>query len=435
MNPTAAPLSALHALDGVDVSSADQVTCQRLLTHLRQIRGYADSYEARVLRRVRELAQAGESFGPDDTSTRCSGVSSKDAKSRTARAETLEHADGFDTALAAGAVTAEHVDQLGRAAAGLSEELRGELFDRSADLLAHATSHDPARFGRHVRDLARNLERDAGVTRDRQQRDATYLSWKVAADGMYDVHARLHPLLGNRLVRVLDAEVAARVAAGEAAGEREFADRAVNRSRLAAEALVDLVAGGRPIDRPLVADISVLIDADTLGSGACHDDSVCETSHGAPLPISSVRALLCLGVITPVMLDTTGTVVNVGRSRRFPNREQRRALRAMYRTCAIDACEVVFDRCEIHHVVEWEHHGPTDLGNLIPTCSRHHHLIHAQRWRLHLAPDRTLTVTDRHRQVVSVSVPDMPHASRRPRRPPQPASAGAPSPQRTRLAS
>ena len=436
MPVTAAPLAALQALDGVDVSVADQLTCQAWLADARRVRGFLDSFDAKVLRRTRELAEVGESFGPDDTSTRCSGVSSKDAKDRTERSKTLEHAEGFDEALAAGDVTAGHVDELGKAAAGLSDELRGELFDHAADLLEHATSHDPARFGRHVRDLARNLERDAGISRERQQKAATFLSWKVSADGMYDVHARLHPLLGNRLVRALDAEVAARVAAGEAAGEPEFVERSVNRGRLAAETLVDLVSGRRAIDRPLVSDISVLVDAETLATGASHENTVAEDSHGAPLPIVSIRALLCMGVITPVMLDTSGTVLNLGRRQRLPNREQRRALRAIYRTCAAHGREVSFDRCEVHRIIEWHRHGPTDLANLIPICSRHHHLIHQHGWRLRLDTDRTLTVTDRNGATVMVATPDMPHPSRRPPRRTGPAPAGAPSPaHETRLAS
>lgn len=436
MTTTAAPHSALDALDGADVATADQLTCQSLLAHLRRLRGYADSYEARILRRTRELAETGESFGPDDTTTRCSGVSSRSAKTRTARADALQHADGFDAALAAGEVTAEHVDQLAKVATAMTEELRGKLFDRSADLLEHACAHDPSRFGRHLRDLVRNLEHDAKFSRDERQRAATHLSWKVAADGMYDVHARLHPVLGNRLVRALDAEVARRIAAGRANGDRECIERTVNRGRLAAEALVDLVANGRPIHRPVVAEVSVLIDAATLASGECHEHTVCEDANGAPLPIAAVQALLCSGVITPIMLDTTGTALALGRSQRFPNRQQRRALRAMYRTCGAYGCEVTFDRCEVHHIVEWERLGHTDLDNLIPMCSRHHHDVHQQGWQLHLAPDRTLTVTDRHGETVMVSTPDMPHPVRRARRRTEPATTGDPHspPQPHRLA-
>jgi hypothetical protein len=87
--------------------------------------------------------------------------------------------------------------------------------------------------------------------------------------------------------------------------------------------------------------------------------------------------------------------LNLGRATRLANRAQRRALRAMYPTCGLPDCQVRFDHCDIHHVIWWEppHLGPTDLDNLLPTCSRHHHAIHDRGWHLKLTPDRTLTIT------------------------------------------
>lgn len=34
-----------------------------------------------------------------------------------------------------------------------------------------------------------------------------------------------------------------------------------------------------------------------------------------------------------------------------------------------------------------------DTDRLIPICNKHHHLVHERGWQLHLAPDRTLTIT------------------------------------------
>jgi hypothetical protein len=107
----------------------------------------------------------------------------------------------------------------------------------------------------------------------------------------------------------------------------------------------------------------------------------------------SVRRLACNGRLHPVILGTNGVPISVGREQRLANRAQRRALRAMYRTCAFPGCDVHYSRCEIHHLHEWELGGLTDLANLLPLCSRHHHLVHELKWRLQLDPERTLTVT------------------------------------------
>ena len=127
-------------------------------------------------------------------------------------------------------------------------------------------------------------------------------------------------------------------------------------------------------------------------TGQLHDHSVCEFDDGTPLPPASVVRLICNGTIVPIITNSDGVAINVGRKQRIANRNQRRALRAMYRTCAFHGCDVQFNRCEIHHIREWDLGGDTDLENLLPLCSRHHHLVHEGGWDLHLAPDRTLTI-------------------------------------------
>jgi hypothetical protein len=64
----------------------------------------------------------------------------------------------------------------------------------------------------------------------------------------------------------------------------------------------------------------------------------------------------------------------------------------MYDTCAFGGCTVTFDQCHVHHVDFVEHGGHTNIDRLVPLCSRHHHLVHDLHWKLHLAPDRTITV-------------------------------------------
>ncbi len=50
--------------------------------------------------------------------------------------------------------------------------------------------------------------------------------------------------------------------------------------------------------------------------------------------------------------------------------------------CAVGECDRGFGHCEIHHLLGWDqHHGPTDLDNLIPVCGFHHR-AHEGRRRL-----------------------------------------------------
>jgi hypothetical protein len=100
----------------------------------------------------------------------------------------------------------------------------------------------------------------------------------------------------------------------------------------------------------------------------------------------------CVVVRNGVVIHAPGCL-DLGRTTRLANRAQRRVLRALYPTCALPGCEARFDLCKIHHVVWWEHGGMTDLENLLPLCSRHHHDVHEGGWQLKLAPDRRLTIT------------------------------------------
>jgi hypothetical protein len=161
--------------------------------------------------------------------------------------------------------------------------------------------------------------------------------------------------------------------------------------QLEAKAFVELTTASTALD-PHSPEVIVLIDLDTLQHGL-HDNSVCETADGTPLPPSAARRLCCNANLIPVVLDGDSEALDVGRAKRLATPAQRRALHTMHATCAWPDCGVPIDRCDIHHPDDWLSGGPTNLDNLIPICTRHHHLIHDGHWQLTLAPHRTLTIT------------------------------------------
>ena len=108
------------------------------------------------------------------------------------------------------------------------------------------------------------------------------------------------------------------------------------------------------------------------------------------------------------MIDTDGEL-NLGRTTRLANRAQRRALRAVYATCAVPGCNVVFDDTKPHHVHSWRDGGPTDFANLLPLCSKHHHDTHEGGWLFTLGPNRELTIELPSGQILRTGPP-----SRRP---------------------
>jgi hypothetical protein len=200
---------------------------------------------------------------------------------------------------------------------------------------------------------------------------------------MCHTHLELDPETDAHVAAALDAAITA-------ARTRRQDNDDVRFDHLTVDALVELITGARTTDRR-VPEVSVLIDLQALQHGL-HEQSVCETNDGLDLPPDIIRRLGCDADIIPIVLGGDGVVLDQGRARRLATREQRRALRAMYRTCAHPGCQVRFEDCRIHHVQWWEHLGPTNLANLLPLCDGHHHLVHEGHWDLALKPDRTITL-------------------------------------------
>ncbi len=142
-----------------------------------------------------------------------------------------------------------------------------------------------------------------------------------------------------------------------------------------------------------VPEICVVTTLDRLLDDCCRH-GLCETSDGQALTAASLRRMLCDAVVYPTVLGGAGEVLDSGRARRTVNRKQRRALRAMHRTCGHPGCTVPFESCRIHHVRWWTRdNGPSDLANLLPLCENHHHLVHEGGWTLTMTPDRIVTWT------------------------------------------
>ncbi len=133
------------------------------------------------------------------------------------------------------------------------------------------------------------------------------------------------------------------------------------------------------------SDVVVHIDLETLTNGLSAS-STHRTSFGADLPVETIRRIACDANIIPLVLNGAGMPLDIGRSQRLASAAQRRALQATHDTCAFDGCAVAFHACQIHHINYWENGGPTDMNNMIPLCSRHHHAAHEGGWTLSLIP-------------------------------------------------
>jgi hypothetical protein len=291
-----------------------------------------------------------------------------------------------------GAVTAGHVDAITRAGKTLDPAQREELLGRVNALVGVAEHASQAEFARWVRDEARRLQAADGMDTLERQRRATSLRTWVDLEGMWNLKARFDPLTGVRLDTRLRDTLDALFATSTP--DTCPTDPGAKQDHLRALALADLILTGGSASKPGRPEYLVVIDADTPA-----DPNGPRTEFSIPVEIPwRVLAELAGDADVHTMVVRNGVVLhapgnlNLGRSTRLANRAQRRALRGMYSTCAIPGCGVRYDHCKLHHIVWWRHGGRTDLDNLLPVCSRHHHTIHDQGWVVELSPDRQLTI-------------------------------------------
>lgn len=395
------PGRLIERLTAIDLDAASSAELPGLFHTLRQLAGWTATVEARLARRAIELEALGSGAPAADTIGRGTKTSPRQARQTERRGEMLANAPALEQQLAAGRISTEHADILANAAARLDDDSqRAALFDHDHDLAVHAAAETPAQFGRTVRRMTHRLNDNGGLDRSERQRRAASLTTGVNAEtGMGWIRADLHPDDHQRVSRRLDAEVAALRQRPENLGLRH--------DQLAALAGVALISGGRATSTP-PPEVIVVIDIDTLISGP-HANSLIEYGDGAPLPAETARRHACAANIIPAVLGSDGAPLDVGRGARQATSAQRRALRTMYRTCAIDGCDRSFDRCEMHHLLEWDRHrGPTDLDNLVPLCNHHHHRAHEGRWRLQLDPStRQLSVQLPDGELHSTARPDL----------------------------
>ena len=378
----------IHRLAALDAATADLPMLRQVVESVRDLRSFISSVELTVTRRTNELHRAGQAGSAEGLLAGSGGQSARDAKAAKDRADVADAMPLFDTALQNGAVDAGHLDAIARAQRGLSDAAKAELAKEQERLLAAAEGSSVDAFGRTVADVARAItaELDAQTEADRltRLRNNSRIKRWIDADGMHNTLVSLDPVRDAQLDAALRAQL------GSLRQRDGAAD--VGPEAIKVDAFMELISTAGTFKDGHSADVTVIIDWKTLMNGI-HDLTVCETSSGVPLPVATIKKLCCDATIHLVTVDKGSVPLNVGTSERTATRVQRRALAAIHKTCAHPDCTVSVNHCQFHHIIPWEHNGPTDLDNVVPLCSKHHHLVHEGMWTIRLKPDRSIVWT------------------------------------------
>ena len=380
----------VETIAALDWPTADEQAVARALTNVRRLRGWLDSIEVAAARRLVDLAVTSPAMFPERVAADAGRVSLAEASKGFDRAQTTTANPQLDPVLARGEASGGHVDVVTRAMRQLTAVQQRQLADRGDELALAASQLSRDEFARVVRSELRRIQTDDGIDRLQQQRRNTRLrTWLDRDSGMWCIRGEFDPEAGalfeGRLRNAIESLF------HDHQPDTCPADPLAKQDHLRALALVALTTGDRARSSGRI-DMSVLIDAETLLCGE-HPQTVIDCGLPFDLPVETLRRWACIAEITPIIVGADGVSLYLGRDSRTANREQRRALRAMYRCCAIPGCGVGFDNCQIHHLRWFRNLGKTDISNLLPVCNEHHHLVHEGGWQLALDERRNLTVT------------------------------------------
>jgi hypothetical protein len=243
-------------------------------------------------------------------------------------------------------------NQLHRVGERILAHVAPQIADRADELsLARQEARARARRGFTLSMPARGLVRVSGL---------------LTAEDAATVQAALHPLC-------------APTPGDDRTLEQRRADALGDICRLA------LRTGDLPADGGEPPQLAVTVSFDALTHTL--RDAVTET--GERLSADTARRLACDARVLPLVLGTVGQILDAGRSRRLATGPLRRALAVRDRGCAFPDCDRPPRWTDAHHVASWTDGGPTDLGNLVLLCRRHHTLVHDRQagWLVRLADD------------------------------------------------
>ncbi len=380
-----------------------------LLERLETTRNWMNAREAELLRLVERGRNHVDAGARDITQLvqQQARVGFGEAKRRALRATwSVELTDVMES-VAGGELPTAHADEIFLLADRLPAEHRSALRHRLVELIGEIAPLTPFRARRHLAEFEREFDDDDGDSRLERQRRSNRFAMPKRPGGAVGLSGELDPVSAEYVRNAVHAKI-------EEMWRRERRGRdalpvpegVLTNDQRRAAALVELVRAGAAAAPGSAgrAEIIVQIDHQTL-LGQLSASPIARLGGGETIPASEARRLACDAGILPVVLGGPSQPLDVGRVSRLATSAQRAALRAVHESCCITGCDVPFDYCEIHHITWWRHGGASDLDNLVPVCSKHHHLIHHERWQLTVDAERVGRLTHRRSDPSRSSAP------------------------------
>ncbi|MDA3628021.1 DUF222 domain-containing protein [Saccharopolyspora sp. WRP15-2] len=288
-------------------------------------------------------------------------------------------------AMAEGAIGLEHARVIVAGIKKLPEHARCHRLAEVDSMLAGWARQMPPRELAIIAERLRYLLDQDGAYRDEEnQHEARELHYTTARDGMMVIKARLDRETGAKFAALVEPLAAPRP---ELDGEKD-PRTAGQRNADALGAILDLAAGSDEMPRAggQRPHLTVTVDFDELKRGLDRgdEDGMPGTLDATDRSITAenIRRIACDCEVLPMVLDSDGIPLDMGRTKRTAPAHIRAALLQRDGVCAFPGCDRPPGAPDAHHIVSWIDGGPTDLSNLVMLCGHHHRTVHGQRWEI-----------------------------------------------------
>ena len=352
-----------------------------LVRAIGQIERALEAVRLQVSRQIDAMGVDGHSLSAEDVLATAGKMSDGAAKRAARRSHLALSLPKLGAAGDTGRVSPENMDAVSFTRWKLRHNPDSQAgFDaRDTIIAAEAQRRTNGSFRRWLRDLTIELTTENDADDLEAERGRNRFRIGKTTSGRFRGSFDLDTLSGEQLRNLVRA-----TARSLATQKTNAGGEAHHGENLDAEAFLKIMDGDAAAGRPL---FNAVVDLETLTEGV-HPGTIKRTDSGTDLPLSLIRRYLCDSWIRHIGLNSNGVPLAVGRAYRTATPAQRSALAVIYETCA--CCDTPFPDCEIHHITPWETGGLTELANLIPLCSTHHHKVHEGGWKIQLQPDRTL---------------------------------------------
>lgn len=281
----------------------------------------------------------------------------------------------------AGVITYDHLRAVERGTRQLPDDQRPAGVRLLTELARQASVGDVRTAGQHVRHV---VDPDGSLADAEQQHDRRRLTLSPLMDGMTALDGLLDAEAAALLTAALDPFLVPDGAGDARTTPQRRADGLVQVIAAAADGGQLPVSGGQRPHLQLAVDRrSPALVTSTAGVPA----GLLPGAPGAPafLHPAGVGRVACDALLTPLLLDSHGVVVDLGRAQRLFSGAQRRLLAARDGGCRWPGCGRPPAHTDAHHILSWLDGGRTDLTNALLLCRHHHRLTHEGRWRIHVA--------------------------------------------------